>query len=59
MITPFRRKLPVVLVLSVAVDGDDADGRAGRVGDDNGLGRITAVVRYRRGRLLGGRGSAR
>lgn len=59
MIPPFRRKLPVVIVLSVAVDGDDADSRAGGVGDDDGLGRITTVVRSQRGRLLGGRGSAR
>lgn len=45
-VAPFRRKLPVVLVLSVAVDGDDADGGAGRVRDDDGLGHITTAVCY-------------
>lgn len=38
----FTRNLPVVafvvfLLVCVAADGDDADGRAGRVGDDDGL----------------------
>lgn len=30
-------ELPLILCVSVAVDGDDAHGWAGRVGDDDGL----------------------
>lgn len=29
--------LVILLLVRVAADGDDADGRAGRVGDDDGL----------------------
>ena len=35
--SPGRRELPLVFVLCVTVDGDDADRRARRVGDDDGL----------------------
>ena len=42
MTSPGSGELPVVLVLRVAVDGDDADGRTGRVGDDDGLRLVTS-----------------
>lgn len=44
MTSPRWVELPFVLVVAVAVDGDDTDGRAGRVRDDDWL-RECAVVR--------------
>lgn len=35
--SPRRMKLALVLCVGVAVNGDDADRRAGRVGDDDWL----------------------
>lgn len=42
MVTPQTQSVPIVMfvilfLICVAADGDDADGRAGRVGDDDGL----------------------
>lgn len=51
--SPGSRELPVILILRVAVDGDDADSRAGRVRDDDGLRLVTgegrSVVDHRGG----------
>lgn len=43
--SPGSRELPVVLIFRVAVDGDDADSRTGRVGDDDGLRLVTGKSR--------------
>lgn len=45
MSSPGSRELPVILIFRVAVDGDDADGRTRRVGDDDGLRLVTSKSR--------------
>lgn len=42
MVVPQTQSVPIVMfvilfLICVTADGDDADGRAGRVGDDDGL----------------------
>lgn len=53
--SPCSRELPVILILWIAVDGDDADGRTWRVRDDDGLRLVTgqsrSVVDHAGGRM--------
>lgn len=46
-ITPCGRDFGVIFVLCVTGNGDDADGWAGRVRNDNWLRRVTACVQCR------------
>lgn len=55
MASPGRVKLPLILLIRVAVNGDDANSRAWCVGDDDWLGdgstvRRTAAVKTKRKR---------
>lgn len=49
--SPGGGAFPVSVILRVAVDGDDADGRTGRVRDDDGLRLVTSkgAVEHRGG----------